>query len=157
MVYDGLTVTTKEANTVALFSCVNTPLLGVAAVVWPVVVLVLTGLNRIKTPSTCSERTTEHLGKREVVLVKSRMREVNRIKEKHAWPTGTQYVKYMGVDIHCFTMWRTPYPTPFCTHSSHTVCFYTCIVGHHCCAATAPSCQTRLLGWPPSLHCNIDD
>lgn len=51
----GLTVTSKEENTVALFSCVNTPDLGVevegvAEVVRPVVVLILAGLNRIKTP-----------------------------------------------------------------------------------------------------------
>lgn len=38
---------------------------------------------------------------------------------------------------------------PLFTHS-HAVCFYNCIVGHHCLAAPAPNCQTRLLGLPPS-------
>lgn len=93
----------------SLFSPVSTPvMLGkrVAVAVWPVVVLVLTGLNRIRTPSACTQGTTErkweNLGHRMVVLVIIHVREVDWIK---VWHTHTRPFRSLHVYVEYLYEW----------------------------------------------------
>lgn len=127
-----------------------------AVVLRPVAVLVLTGPNRIRTPAgtaTTTERKWKKLWHREVVVAIIHVCAA-------AWIQVWHMQGLLGVrTCMCSNIWVYTHVAPECGERHlpplftqlHAVCFHSCIVGHHCRAAPAPNCQTRLLGLPSSL------
>lgn len=114
----------------------------------PVVILTLTGTNRIRSSRS---KKTRFLEAETSPLVKIREREAESCARglqggfKGAFRAHVRHLS--GVCVR----WTVP---PLL---QHPVCFYSCIVGRHRRAAPAPSCQTRLLGVSPRRWCGAEN